>query len=256
MPGEGSFDFGSFGKDTKVPPVAAVVIPPVIQKVEKAPEVAKAVESVDEEAGLVSFGQKIAGAWVVKFKGVKNFNKRIGILDTKSIFAMKTHYDEEIRSFRCFGTLCCEGSDPTVRYLAAIILYDTNAEGSVVSPKFDIQYIALSPTAYDSLAVTHKSTPLDTLDLVVICSDDQYQKNTFSVAGPAQWRVNEAFAKAVWEKYEATKKRIPRSFAKTLGKTTAEAEAVWRRIKQGVVSDGSGNAPTFDMSKFIAGGDQ
>ena len=203
------------------------------------------------QENVVSLGTKVARYPISKFRGVQGFIRRIAIPSTKKIYAVKTHYDPDIRSFYCFEGLCCDYSDPMVRYLFPILVYDTDKEGNIISAKFTIEFLALSESYYNSILLMHKSYPLDTVDILVSCTDERYQKNSFQAGGETTWKKNENFAKKVGEEYIRREKHIIRAYAKRLGKTKVEAEATYRRLK-GDDEGGSDSSPVanFDLDKF------
>lgn len=208
-----------------------------------------AVEAVSE-VGVIDFGKKLNRYPIERFRGVKGFNRRISVLTTKRIYGIKTHYEPGVGYFYCFGGTCCDLSDPAVRYLFPVVVYDTDREGNPISAKFEIQYVAISDTVYDSWMLMNKTAPLDTIDIVASCTDEQYQKMTWIPAGPALWRQNEAFCNQVWAQYQLLEKHIIRTHARKFGHNQVEAEATYRKIKGDQPAADNPGAVAFDLSKF------
>jgi len=96
--------------------------------------------------------------------------------------------------------------------------------------------------------------PLDTVDILVSCTDEQYQKNAFTAAGPALWKQNPQFCEAVAKEYLRLEKHIVRTHARKLGPTPAEAEVAYKRIKGDDSPGGSDQGSpvaAFDLNKFM-----
>jgi hypothetical protein len=215
--------------------------------------------AVDEEDGgelmgvhAIQVGTVESRRPINKFRGMKNFTRRIGVLSNQIFFA-KTHYEQGIGLFYCFEDACCDATDAQGRYILPIIVYDTNKDGDVISPKFTIEYLAIGEGAYKNLNLLNKAYPLSTLDLYVSCEDEQYQKNAYQSAGPALWLQNEAFKAAVVDAYNRLWKHVLRSYAKRLGKTKVEANAAYQRLKGEQPAGEAGAAVSaFDINKYGA----
>lgn len=236
---------------TQAAPAQAPVRPAPAQPVPTQP-VAEAED--DEVMGVhaIQVGTVESKRPINKFRGMKNFTRRIGVLSNQIFFA-KTHYEQGIGLFFCFEDACCDVTDAQGRYILPIIVYDTNKDGDVISPKFTVEYLAIGEGAYKNLSLLNKTNALNTIDLYVSCEDEQYQKNAYQSAGPALWLQNEAFKAAVTEVYNRLWKHVLRSYAKRLGKTKVEANAAYQRLRGEQPGGEAGAAvATYDLSKYQA----
>jgi len=254
------------------PVVAPVQAAPVVAPVQAAPVVAAVPAAAADAPSFakthaITFGDKLSRYPVPRFRGIKGFTKRIGILNVTKWYAVKTHYEQGIGYYFCFGTVCCESNDPSVRYLAPMVAYDTDKDGNIVSPNFEIQYMALSDQYYDHLQLIHRNYPLDEIDMLAMCADETYQKMAYQPAGAASWKQNAEWGKAIVEKYQELEPNIMRCHATRLGRTPDECvKALAARRSRG------SNQPTqtqptptaqapgvaqFDMNAFMnqPGGD-
>ena len=77
---------------------------------------------------------------------------------------------------------------PNVRYLYPVVEYDTDTKGVPISKSVTVKVLALGKDAYDALTTVHDlKGSLTQFDFVVNCTDDQYQKVSFTEAGAARW---------------------------------------------------------------------
>lgn len=242
--------FGAEKKSTPFGAPAAAAPAPTAASTAPASTVAEEKDDDFASSMQVDLGTRVSKYPISKFRGVQNFTRRVGILTSKW-YAVKTHYLDGHGSFYCFGGSCCDFSDPMVRYLAPIIVYDTGADGEPISQKFKIEFLGLSDSQYGPLILMNKGQALDTIDIFVSCTDAQYQKVSFIPAGPALWRTNEVFAKAVWVEYVRLEKFIVKAFARRLGTNQVEAEASFAKLRTGEDKPAAGAAvSSFDLTKF------
>jgi hypothetical protein len=207
----------------------------------------------DEYAGVakeIEIGEKSSRFPIEKFRGTRNQIKRVGVLSRKwqQVYA---HYEKGMGNFYCFGGSCCETEkgQSKAKYLVPVIVYlNTDPRGDLPKDQntgapllgdFEIQYLSLAKENYDSICLVDQGFPLETVDLKVPCTDENYQKLNFIPAGAAAWRSNMAFAKAVAEKYNASKNYILRDFARRLGKTEEECNANYQKRKDQVAQFGN-----------------
>lgn len=238
-------------------PPPPVVAPPLAPPAIAAPVASASVPAHEDEDVPVALGMKVSTLQVKRFKAAVGYTSRIGVLTTERIYPVKSHWVEQLRRrIVCFGTLCCEDTDPWVYYVMPIVVYDVNRDGDIISPKFEIQFFPAAGKTYDQFITMNKANRLDTVDIAVACSEAGYQNNSYTVCGPAAWRSDSNFMNAVWAKYVSIEPYIVRSFARRLGKNTVEAEKAWKRAVSSVAAEGDDSAkpPGFDMSKFASSG--
>lgn len=148
---------------------------------------------------------KISRIPIEKFKASTARVSRIAFL-SRTVQAIKFHYYEGIGSILCFGGKCCEVCGmPNVRYLFPVVEYSTDADGEIVGKKINMRMLSLGEDAYKSIITTHNASArdggIDFVDLMVVCTDDKFQKMTFNNCGPAAWRQSEKFAKKLLEQW-------------------------------------------------------
>lgn len=223
---------------------------------------------VSASAGVISFGQKVESVYVPRFKGVKGYTRRIAIVNPSRIFVATTHYHQTLKAFHCFNGSCCRADNPKQNYLIPVQVYDTNKDGQVISPKVQCEYLQCPSGQWELLTMIHASTPIDTIDLGVICEDDKYQKLKIAPAGPAMWRQNAQWAAQVVAEVNGKADRILRSAGRYLAKLPdnredVEAMNAYRSACEAALSKANSEtveaapaaqvaAPAFDVSKFLA----
>ncbi len=186
----------------------------VVSSEEKKNEVAE-VESgfsfdvgVEGVEGVVSgdMGLRVSKVPVEKYKGSTQRLDMISFLTSK-VTAIKTHYFEGVGNLICFGGKCCElGGFPNVRYLFPIVIYHTDGEGNILSPKLDIKVLSAGEDFYKTIQTIHRASRemggIDHVDLLVTCTDEQYQKLTLSQSGDAKWRKSKKAVQALSDRWK------------------------------------------------------
>lgn len=144
-------------------------------------------------------GDEVSKFPIEKMKFSERHKERISVMRAKPVI-LKSHFDEDVGSFRCFGGKCCEKLGlPDVRYLFPIVVYDTNKRGIPTSKEVDVKVLKLSRDLYRSLIDKHEATgDISTKDILVTCNDEEYQRVTFTVAGNAKWLQDKEVKKHVY----------------------------------------------------------
>lgn len=135
-------------------------------------------------------GTKVSRFPIERIKFTANKKERISII-TDKVVIVKTHYVEDVGSIICNGSLCCEECGlPSVRYVFPIVHYEgTDKKGSLVTSDISVKCLAVGKDNYEELlTIMENKGSLTQFDLVVTCSDETYQKCSFTEAGPARWR--------------------------------------------------------------------
>lgn len=143
-------------------------------------------------------GIKITDKPVEKLVFTKDKRVLVNFASNK-VIAIKTHYNQELKSFLCFGGKCCKDLGfPKVKYLFPVNVYDTNDRGKPVSASMDFRCLAVSQKTYnDILAMQDMQGDLRTMDILITCSDQQYQNITLQPArGYARILTDTRFADA------------------------------------------------------------
>lgn len=178
-----------FGDNVTEKPVAPVaskqVLAPVAKPAAPAVEVPVAKPDKTEESvsgvSNVSFGARVSNIPIPRFKGQKDIKSRIAIL-SENIQTAKIHYVQGIGSFFCMEGKCCELEGlPRVKYLVPIVQYNTDRNGKIIGEELEVRVLALGSEQYNALvdAVSMSGKDTKDIDIVISCSDEQFQKITF-----------------------------------------------------------------------------
>lgn len=160
--------------------------------------------SKKDKNSTIQFGQKVSRYPVEKMRFSKNSKELISILRPKPVMK-KLHYHEDVGSFFCFEGACCEHLDlPRVRYIFPTIVYDTNKKGKPISTNVELKAWQVSDETYESIiSISEMNGPVDTFDILVTCTDEQFQKVNLTYAKKAKWRTKEKlvnYVRKLWKK--------------------------------------------------------
>lgn len=163
-------------------------------------------------AGVVvaETGTKVSRFPIERIKFTATKKERISII-TDKVVIVKTHFIEDVGSIICNGSLCCEECGlPSVRYVFPIVHYEgTDKKGSLISSDIDVKCLAVGKDSYEELlTIMENKGSLSQFDLVVTCSDEQYQKCSFTEAGNAKWKGSKKAIQYVAEKLKKNGKDI------------------------------------------------
>lgn len=202
---------------------------------------------VDGVKGVVSgdMGLRVSKVPIEKYKGSTQRLDMISFLTSK-VTAIKTHYFDNVGNILCFDAKCCElGGFPNVRYLFPIVVYHTDGEGNVISPKLDIKVLSAGEDFYKTIQTIHRASResggIDHIDLLVTCTDEQYQKLTLSQAGTAKWRKSKKAVQLLsdrWKKdgefmYLGVARKVePADFMTLLGVDGGSDSGPSQRVKE------------------------
>lgn len=148
------------------------------------------------------------------------FNKgqraMISILSDEVIVA-KTHYDEDIGSFLCFSGACCQTDLARVRYVFPIMQYETDAKGKPINTVVKNKALVVGQDTYDTLLdIRDLKGSLTQFDLLVSCSDEQYQKISLQEAGQARYKKKPEMVREINEFWAENGKHILKSTARKI----------------------------------------
>lgn len=148
----------------------------------------------EEGTTIGDIGMKVSRVPIEKYRASASKIDRIGFI-TNKVIPIKYHYIPEKGYILCFNGKCCEiQGNPTIRYLFPIVVYQTDAEGSVCGGKVQLNMLAAGDDLYKTIQTLHRGSAsvggIDKIDLLVTCTDEHYQKLTLVQAGPALWRTS------------------------------------------------------------------
>ena len=154
-------------------------------------------------------GMEIPRLPVEKVKFTKDSRALISLVSSQMI-GIKTHYHEDLGTYLCFGGKCCEIDDiPRVKYLFPVVVYDTDKRGAPVSKKVQMKVLAVGKDAYEELlTIADLNGDLREIDLLVKCTEEQYQNISFNAAGAVRWKKSKAMTKEVIDFWNQNMKNI------------------------------------------------
>lgn len=137
-------------------------------------------------------GDRVSRVPIERYKASTSKVDRISFL-TKRVLPIKYHFIDNVGSIVCFHGKCCEVAGvPQVRYLFPIAVYQTDADGQVSGSRVELKILSAGEDLYKSIVTINKGTQqfggIDHADMLVTCTDDQYQKISLTFAGAAVWR--------------------------------------------------------------------
>lgn len=162
-------------------------------------------------------GLEVSRFAIDRAKFSKEKRDRIAFL-TNKVIAIKTHYMDGVGSFLCFGGSCCQVADtPRVKYLFPVLVYDTDKKGRILSKDVSLKVLALGSEAYEAVTMIQEAVEdLTSVDVIVNCTDNDYQKLAFAQAGPVNWRKSAQIANFVAEEWARVKNHVIDPVAKVL----------------------------------------
>lgn len=177
-------------------------------------------EGLDNVPGVqvADTGTKVSKYPIEKMRYTEAKKEMISVL-TKQVIIVKRHYDEDTGSFFCFDGKCCEYLGlPDVRYIYPVVVYDTNKKGQPVSKDIEIKALILPKDAYDDLSSKDEFNEggITSVDLVASCTDETYQRVTYSVAGAARWKKSGEIKKYVADFWKKNAKYLTLAAGRTL----------------------------------------
>lgn len=127
--------------------------------------------------------------------------KLLGGILSKKIRIVKIHFRKGMGYLHCFEGECCEVIGiPGVRYVFPFIVYPSDLEGGLLKPVNELviddlvlKSLVLGKEAYENIITKDKlqanmGSDITKVDLLVSCTDSEYQKKQFDIAGNAIWR--------------------------------------------------------------------
>lgn len=220
-------DFGDLLADTVEVPETPVAQP--THKPAPRPQVANTTQPTAKDSGepddegFVAFGTTVSSIPIPRFKATTASKSRIAVL-SKQVLTLKTHYVEGIGNFVCLNDKCCEFEGlPRVRYIIPVVQYTCNKSGAVVGQDIDLAALTVGAEQYDALvnAINFSGRDVQDVDIVVTCSDEQYQKLTFAADASkgATWKTFPG-AKDLVANFKANKSKLHMGVARKVSLDT------------------------------------
>ncbi len=148
----------------------------------------------------IDFGTVVSPFAIEKLVMAKDQKVRAAIISMK-IRYVKLHYVENMGYFHCFGGSCDdEMGIPSVRYMFPLLIYPCDFKGVLSVPKDEIKpdqiavkILAVGQEDYQNLLTKDQlrkddGSSLVETDLLISCTDTEYQRKSYDIAGQALWR--------------------------------------------------------------------
>lgn len=192
-----------------------------------------------------------------KFK--KDMVARVCVLD-QEVAMQYIHYREALRYVTCTGYALVDEMDPSTpgkiikvwrktnpcywcetaerpdrepeeRFAAHLLIYGTDQDGMPLNPlTFTIKWWAFSKDKFQSLRMYRKNFgDVRTRDILVTCTNEQYQHTTLTPANEAWWLMDERFKQMVAERYRTSKFDLEKMIS-TLIPYEKQAETLQKRL--------------------------
>lgn len=153
---------------------------------------------------------------VERMKFSKNAKSLISILSDQ-VIVCKTHYEEDLGQFLCFGGECCKKDLAKVRYVFPIVVYTTDAKGKPLSTEVQNKALVVGQGTYnDLLDIQEMQGSLTNLDLLVRCDKEDYQEVTFTPAGPCRYKTKPAMIAEINKFWRENSEHILKGIAKVV----------------------------------------
>lgn len=171
-----------------------------------------------------------------RYKGRKNVTDRIAVLSSTLIRGRIHFHDAKKKSFKCLSTaqhqaVCCKHmGEPDQKFGLIIFQYLTDETGSLLTDEKctgKIKLWIVSESRYAELSQIHKEFPLldagfgeSQVDLTMKCTEEQYQRMTFTPCREAFWKKKKEWYDALKLKEEKARSRL----VKAMGNDLSELE--------------------------------
>lgn len=201
------------------------------------------------------------------YKGRKGMVDRIYILNPRSMKAGRSHYQKDHGYFLCHSkfevvggqevcaspAICCQKLEESKKRFAAMVLqYTVGPDGKLVNPlSFTFKLWRISDDKFVLLRDIHSEFPLDAHDLVVRCTEENFQKMTIQAS--SQCVVHMPTFPAVYKQQIDTWVRsMTAKAARSLGKTLTDQE-LRERLGMATVAPATtvSEAPIVDISNLL-----
>jgi len=183
------------------------------------------------EADEVTLGDKnVETAQFDRYKGRKGVTDRIAVLSA-TLMRTWSYYHENtmFRAPKDPPTLeHCKAAlgEPQQRFGMVLFHYSTDDTGSMLVPekcKGKVRLWAISEARYEELSGLHRNWPLldggfseKQHDISIKCTEEQYQRMTFTPTPDAHWKSKEAWYKALKEKEAKAREKLKLAMGRQL----------------------------------------
>jgi len=194
-----------------------------------------------------------------RYKGRKGVTDRVAILSTNLLRARVHYHDAKKKSFKCVSTPqkqgpCCKHmGEPDQKFGLVVFQYLTDEKGDQLTEEKlagKLKLWVISESRYAELSQIHKEFPIldagfaePQFDMLIKCTEEQYQKMTFTPCKAAAWKKKQEWYDALKAKEAKAKSRL----VKALGNDFTAMEIM------DLLEVDSGNPIQADSSEFDLG---
>lgn len=226
--------------------------------------------AVVPDAEVFAFGDKrIETSAFDRYKGRKNESDRLGFLST-GLKKTYTHYYQPAgekmgKTFKCLSRpgqlgICCQKLGAADQKFGLVVFkYSTNEDGSlldVAKCSGKVLIWVISEARYSELDAINKEWPLldggqaaPQHDLILKCSEEQYQRMTFTPQKTAHWKTREAWYKALKDKSVLASTAMVKAMGRTL--TEEEVNSLLGVAVSGRPTGSTENAGDIDLGDVL-----
>jgi hypothetical protein len=170
-----------------------------------------------------------------RYKGSKGRTDRLALLSTVLIRGWRCYEPKKKKSFRAptnkdiLALVTKQIGPPEQRFGLVLFQYLTDESGNLIDAtkcSGKVKVWAISEARYEELSNMHKSWPLldsgfeaPQHDLMAACTEDQYQRFTFSPLPESHWKKKEGWYKALKLKEQAAQPKVKMALGKILSDT-------------------------------------
>ena len=208
--------------------------------------------------------KKVETSQFDRYKGVKGRTDRIAILSATLIRGYRHYHPGKKRSFRAPSTadvaklVTAELGPPEQRFALCLFHYTTDEAGNLIDTskcQGRVKTYGISESRYEELSNMHRSWPLldggfteKQHDILILCTEEQYQRMNFTPCPEAHWKKKEAWFNALKEKEKAALPKIKM----TLGREMSDTE-ILEMLGTAMPSQtgGTENAGDVDLSDIL-----
>lgn len=214
----------------------------------------------------VTFGDKtVETAQFERYKGGKNRIDRISIVSSKLYRAHAYYHESTKNTFRAptnpavLKAVKDAMGEPSQRFAFALFHYQTDDHGNLVDDKKcagRMKIWRISDARYEELSQLHRQWPLldagfgqPQHDLIIKCTEEQFQKMTFTPCPSAHWKSKEGWYNALKEKEKLAKGKI--NLALGLEKPDQEILALLGSSAPPTSTGSTSNANDIDLGDVL-----
>lgn len=217
-----------------------------------------------QEEGTVTFGDKtVELSTFERYKGRKGQKDCITII-AGSLLRAHQHWHNQ-KGFRCLSTLenraeCCKQlGEPEQKFGIVLFQYTVDQEGNYVDPtkcQGKVRLWVISETRYEELTNLHRRWPLldggfgtKQHDILVNCTEEGYQKMTFTPTPEAHWKTKQNWYDALKAKEIKAREKLKLALGRSL--TELEVMELLGTSESKSQTGSTNNAGDIDLSDVI-----